>query len=342
VAPRVTAPREASPRTALAPGALGSATSEDDWLEGAEFGERPSLRAGLAAASPDFEAQPRGPRDADERDSADTPLLGFLEQLALVGDADAEGDGERASLMTLHAAKGLEFDAVWMTGMEERVFPGSRALGLSGPNATGEADPDELAEERRLCYVGMTRARKRLTLTLARCRSLFGELKFNEASRFLRELPPALATGLRAIEGLNEGMSGGGGFGRGFGGGYGGGRGRFDQGGRGGQTWDEFDQRSSSDDAPASPFGRRPPAPTPKVRPQATAKPPGLPAAPGSAGAGTATVEGFAKGMRVRHAAFGIGSVEELDGGGQGLKLLVRFPPGVGLKKVLARFVERV
>ncbi len=336
-APRLTAPRAESPRTAQAPGALGSATAADDWLEGAGIGERPSLRAGLAAASPDFEARPRGPRDADERDTADTPLLGFLEQLALVGDADAESDGERVGMMTLHAAKGLEFDAVWMTGMEERVFPGSRALGLSGPNATGEADPDELAEERRLCYVGMTRARKRLTLTLARCRSLFGELKFNEASRFLRELPPQLATGLRAIEGLNEGMSAGGGFGRGFGGG---GRGRFDQGGRGGQAFDEFDQRSAADDAPASPFGRRPPAPAPKMGPQAS-KAPALPAAPGSAGKGTATVEGFAKGMRVRHAAFGIGSVEELDGGGQGLKLSVRFQPGVGLKKVLARFVER-
>jgi DNA helicase-2/ATP-dependent DNA helicase PcrA len=253
--------------------------------------------------------------------------------------------------MTLHAAKGLEFDAVWMTGMEERVFPGSRALGLSGPNATGEADPDELAEERRLCYVGMTRARKRLALTLARCRSLFGELKFNEPSRFLRELPPMLATGLRAIEGLNEGMSAGVGFGRGFGGAYGGGgygsggRGRFDQGARSGQAWDEFDQRPSSGDAPGATFGRRPPAPSAKVRPQSQAKATAAAAAaqtgPGSAGKGTATVEGFVKGMRVRHAAFGIGSVEELDGAGQGLKLLVRFPPGVGLKKVLARFVER-
>ena len=71
----------------------------------AEIGERPSLRAGLAAASPDFEARPRGPRDADERDSADTPLLGFLEQLALVGDADTEGDG---ALFWLDQGKGTQ------------------------------------------------------------------------------------------------------------------------------------------------------------------------------------------------------------------------------------------
>ena len=102
--------------------------------------------------------------------------------------------------MTLHAAKGLEFDAVWMSGMEERVFPSSRSLGQRGPLASGEEDPDELAEERRLCYVGMTRARRRLTLSLARCRSLFGELRFNAPSRFVREIPPELAEGLEALE----------------------------------------------------------------------------------------------------------------------------------------------
>src|SRR5207237_7184586 len=129
----------------------------------------------------------------------DTPLLGFLEQLALVGDADAAEGGDRVALMTLHAAKGLEFDAVWMSGMEERVFPSSRSLGQSGPLASGEEDPNELAEERRLCYVGITRARKRLTLSLARCRTLFGELRFNPPSRFVRELPPELALGLEAL-----------------------------------------------------------------------------------------------------------------------------------------------
>src|SRR5205807_3967083 len=167
-----------------APGSLGSPQASDDTP-----GDRPDALAALAAAAPD-----------DEDGRADTPLLGFLEQLALVGDADAAESGDRAALMTLHAAKGLEFDAVWMSGMEERVFPSSRSLGQRGPLASGEEDPGELAEERRLCYVGMTRARRRLTLSLARCRSLFGELRFNAPSRFVREIPPELAEGLEALE----------------------------------------------------------------------------------------------------------------------------------------------
>src|SRR5205807_1904507 len=90
----------------VAPGALGSPTGEE------ETGDRPDVAAALAAASPEL-----------DEGTPDTPLLGFLEQLALVGDADAAQGGDRVSLMTLHAAKGLEFDAVWLTGLEERVFP---------------------------------------------------------------------------------------------------------------------------------------------------------------------------------------------------------------------------
>ncbi len=114
-------------------------------------------------------------------------LQGFLEQLSLVGDADGEtGVGkQRVSLMTMHAAKGLEFDAVFITGMEEEVFPSRRA---SLPTATEE----EMNEERRLCYVGFTRARRRLTCSLAQSRALFGELKFNAPSRFLGEVPQDL------------------------------------------------------------------------------------------------------------------------------------------------------
>ncbi|MFZ5440169.1 MAG: ATP-dependent helicase [Myxococcota bacterium] len=115
------------------------------------------------------------------------PLQGFLEQLSLVGDADGEtGVGrQRVSLMTMHAAKGLEFDAVFITGMEEEVFPSRRAI---SPTATEE----EMSEERRLCYVGFTRARKRLFCSLAQSRALFGELKFNAPSRFLAEVPQEL------------------------------------------------------------------------------------------------------------------------------------------------------
>jgi DNA helicase-2/ATP-dependent DNA helicase PcrA len=87
--------------------------------------------------------------------------------------------------MTLHAAKGLEFDAVFIVGMEEGVFPHQRALNEG-------ADPEEMAEERRLCYVGFTRARRRLFASLAQQRSLFGEMRINRPSRFLSDVPREL------------------------------------------------------------------------------------------------------------------------------------------------------
>jgi DNA helicase-2/ATP-dependent DNA helicase PcrA len=119
------------------------------------------------------------------------PLQAFLEQISLVGEADAEVGEGRVALMTLHAAKGLEFDAVFLTGMEDGIFPHSRALGGEDPEG-GESGGEEMAEERRLCYVGFTRARKRLFVSLAQCRSLFGELRYNPPSRFLRDVPEHL------------------------------------------------------------------------------------------------------------------------------------------------------
>ncbi len=110
-------------------------------------------------------------------------LSGFLEQVALVADLErGEAGTPSVTLMTLHAAKGLEFKAVFMIGMEERLFPHVRALD----------DLDGMEEERRLCYVGMTRARERLYLLHARRRQLFGQEQANLASRFLRDIPPEL------------------------------------------------------------------------------------------------------------------------------------------------------
>ncbi len=127
------------------------------------------------------------PDDAAPLEQEVPPLQGFLEQLSLVGDADGEtGVGkQRVSLMTMHAAKGLEFDAVFITGMEEEIFPSRRAT-------KPEASEEEMNEERRLCYVGFTRARRRLFCSLAQSRALFGELKFNAPSRFLGEVPQEL------------------------------------------------------------------------------------------------------------------------------------------------------
>jgi DNA helicase-2/ATP-dependent DNA helicase PcrA len=129
-----------------------------------------------------------GTADGDEAAPVVVPvgiprIQAFLEALSLVTDMD-EYDPEQSAvtLMTLHSAKGLEFPVVFMTGMEENVFPHVRSLG----------DPDQLDEERRLCYVGITRARERLYLCHAWCRNLFGSTQYNPASRFLAEVPEQL------------------------------------------------------------------------------------------------------------------------------------------------------
>lgn len=109
----------------------------------------------------------------------DVGLEGFLEEIALVSDLDStELNGESVTLMTLHAAKGLEFPSVFMIGMEETIFPHSRAL----------YDQSEMEEERRLCYVGMTRAKQELYLFYASSRVLYGGVQHNPPSRFLSEI----------------------------------------------------------------------------------------------------------------------------------------------------------
>ena len=109
----------------------------------------------------------------------DEGLDGFLEEVALVSDLDsADFDGDAVTLMTLHAAKGLEFPVVFITGLEESIFPHSRAL----------YDQSEMEEERRLCYVGMTRARQELYMTYAASRLLYGGMQHNPPSRFLSEI----------------------------------------------------------------------------------------------------------------------------------------------------------
>jgi DNA helicase-2/ATP-dependent DNA helicase PcrA len=115
--------------------------------------------------------------------SEDRSLQAFLDSVALIADIDtlAEGKGT-VTLMTLHSAKGLEFPVVFMTGMEEGVFPHTRSL----------SEDAELEEERRLCYVGMTRAEQRLFLTSAMSRRLYNSDSYNLPSRFLDELPEKL------------------------------------------------------------------------------------------------------------------------------------------------------
>ncbi|MBV8692917.1 MAG: ATP-binding domain-containing protein, partial [Actinobacteria bacterium] len=116
-----------------------------------------------------------------------------------VSDSDELPDGDETTvvLMTLHTAKGLEYPAVFLIGMEDGVFPHLRSLG----------EPDELEEERRLAYVGITRARDRLYLTNAWCRTLWGSTQYNPESRFLKEIPEQLTRMVEGGRGRNKGRS---------------------------------------------------------------------------------------------------------------------------------------
>jgi len=119
----------------------------------------------------------------ENTDDEETALERFLQQTSLVQDTDQiESDNGAVTLMTLHSAKGLEFRAVFVVGVEEGLFPHSRAL----------ADENEMEEERRLCYVGITRAKERLYLVYATERNLYGRMQFNEKSRFIENIPEGL------------------------------------------------------------------------------------------------------------------------------------------------------
>jgi len=136
----------------------------------------------LLAVSMEYEERPIEDLGEDEEIS----LAGFLEKVSLVADADEIPEGEDhggvVTLMTLHTAKGLEFPTVFLTGMEDGIFPHSRTLG----------EKDEIEEERRLAYVGLTRARERLYISRAEYRSSWGAPTYNPASRFLDEIPENL------------------------------------------------------------------------------------------------------------------------------------------------------
>src|SRR5215203_903204 len=165
---------------------VGVCREFDDALEAGDV----AGLAGIASGSGDGEAT--AVPDGLDRVQA------FLEAVSLVTDLDdIEGEKRAITLMTLHSAKGLEFPVVFLTGLEDGVFPHMRSLG----------DPDELEEERRLCYVGITRARERLYLCHAWSRMLFGRTDFYPPSRFLSEIPEEL------VEVLGEERSVGGGRG---------------------------------------------------------------------------------------------------------------------------------
>ena len=121
-----------------------------------------------------------------EDESAENKLSDFLEGITLSSDIDnMEETEDTVTLMTLHSAKGLEFPVVFLVGMEEGIFPGYKSIG----------EPKELEEERRLCYVGITRAKENLFLTCSKQRTIFGSTSCNQVSRFLKEIPSELLDG---------------------------------------------------------------------------------------------------------------------------------------------------
>lgn len=129
-----------------------------------------------------------------EKHAEDKTLVAFLTDLALIADIDRmdeeESSEQKVTLMTLHAAKGLEFPVVFLIGMEENVFPHSRSM----------FDEEEMEEERRLAYVGITRAEKQLYLTNARMRTLYGRTNMNPVSRFIQEIPDELIEGFEVAQ----------------------------------------------------------------------------------------------------------------------------------------------
>ncbi|MDF2837942.1 MAG: ATP-dependent helicase PcrA, partial [Paenibacillus sp.] len=267
-----------------------------------------------------------------EQRNEDKSLVAFLTDLALIADIDSLGkdaeeekkqDEDAVVLMTMHSAKGLEFPIVFIIGMEESVFPHSRAL----------TDNEELEEERRLAYVGITRAEERLYLTCARMRTLFGRTGMNMPSRFLGEIPDHLKQGVSTAIG---GSGGGGGFGSGSGFGrpapsrYGGGA---SPAAAAGSRSPGFGAGSGR--AAAGGSGRGGGV---RVTTSLDAARAATPAGATAAGAADAPGGDFAAGDRVAHGKWGEGTVVAVKGTGNDMELQVAFPAPVGIKRLLAGF----
>ncbi len=262
-------------------------------------------------------------------------LAGFLEHVSLVMDAEAGDDGDRASLMTLHAAKGLEFGTVFLPGWEEGLFPHQRSLDESGLAG--------LEEERRLAYVGITRGKRNVRVSFAQNRRLRGLYQSAQPSRFVDELPEAHVEVVEAkspFGGAYQNFGGTGAYGRSNP--YG--KSRFDDQvspyestyqtpgwQRAQQRWSQ--ERESHDGGNVSAASSKPKfqtaKPTPKRRPQTIEGE--LVASSSAEGLG------FRKGDRVSHQKLGEGTVVDVDGN----KLTIDFD-SAGQKRVVDSFVDRV
>ena len=234
---------------------------------------------------------------AYEEEQEDATLAQFLEEVALVADIDnVDPDADHVMLMTLHAAKGLEFPHVYLAGMEDGLFPGYMSISSD--------DPMEVEEERRLCYVGITRAMEDLTLTYARSRMLHGQTQYNAVSRFVKEIDPALLDGsvptskVRMTDIPSESLSG-----------YG-------------------MQMARSKPYATGPMARN-----------ADKKPFIATMTKGSALLGQKEPLDYGVGDTVSHVKFGTGIVEEIVDGGRDYEVSVRFEK-YGVKRMFAAFAK--
>ena len=262
----------------------------------------------------------------------ETFLTDFLQDVALLTDADSDGekDEPRVSLMTVHAAKGLEFATVFVVGLEENIFPSPIAA----------TTVRELEEERRLLYVAITRAEKHCILTNAQNRFRYGKMEFDNPSRFIEEIDPELIEG----EGMSS-RSSFGGFGRrssygsdrsSYGSDRSSGRGSYgSEGGYGGRM--PWDSKSVSSQFKAD---AKPSYTSPKPKPSASAASP-KPASVASSlpKPASSSSSSLREGCKIEHQRFGIGEVLKLEGSGENAKATVAFTHA-GTKQLLLKFAK--
>lgn len=232
-----------------------------------------------------------------EENEAEPSLSGFLEEVALVADIDSLDENEsRVLLMTLHSAKGLEFPNVYLTGMEEGIFPSRAGF---------DEDPESLEEERRLCYVGITRAMRHLTLTCAHMRMIRGEQRINSMSRFLREIPQELVSNGKERAGKR-------------------------------QPGDIGAKRTAPDEA-SLPWNAQKHADTPYMQAQRAFHSKAFD--PKQFQVKKADHLDYQAGDTVRHVKFGVGTVEKITEGGRDYEVTVNFEK-YGVKKMFAAFAK--